>query len=372
MIRGTSPLKIYDGRMDFSQDQLAAIAAIDQWRATSKQSFTLGGLAGTGKSTILAHIADTWTNSAVVSLTGKAANVLRNKGVRRAQTLHSLMYLPFENETTGKISFARRPKLVTESGGHCYSVAVDEASMLDHLLMTDLESYGLPVLYVGDHGQLEPVGKDPGIMANPDFKLERIHRQEAENPIIRLAMAFREGRAVPTWQDPKGRVRIAAKHEITNYMDGTWQILCGFNRTRHRINADIRSRLGRKELPEAGERLICLRNNKDLRIFNGQQCIVTRGGSKIHGRSLSLEIRTDDGRQFVCPCLAEQFGNDLIDFRDQRLAQMDFGYAITCHKAQGDEWQKVVVYEEIIAAWSAQRWRYTAASRAAEQLVYLR
>ena len=54
---------------------------------------TLGGYAGTGKSTVISHLIDILPNWKVCAFTGKAANVLRKKGVP-ATTIHSLIYKP--------------------------------------------------------------------------------------------------------------------------------------------------------------------------------------------------------------------------------------------------------------------------------------
>ena len=60
----------------------------------NRQEFRLGGLAGTGKSTIVLHLHKALPNFAVCAFTGKAANVLRQKGVLTASTIHSLIYKP--------------------------------------------------------------------------------------------------------------------------------------------------------------------------------------------------------------------------------------------------------------------------------------
>jgi exodeoxyribonuclease-5 len=94
---------------DPSPDQQAALNAILEWRDTNprgdKQYLTLGGYAGTGKSTLVAHLAKTWVDVAVVALCGKAAHVLRTKGVP-AQTIHSLIYAPIK--IGGRVRYQRR------------------------------------------------------------------------------------------------------------------------------------------------------------------------------------------------------------------------------------------------------------------------
>lgn len=73
----------------------------------------------------------------------------------------------------------------------------------------------------------------------------------------------------------------------------------------------------------------------------------------------------------MLPCLREQFGQQPIkEFRSQKVALMDYGYCLTAHKAQGSEWNEVLVLEEIGRTWDPRRWRYTVATRAKERLVY--
>jgi exodeoxyribonuclease-5 len=251
------------------------------------------------------------------------------------------------------------------------TIIADEASMIDHVLFWDLLYYGIPVLFVGDHGQLEPIGTNPGIMAAPTLRLEQIHRQALGNPILRLATAFREGRRTPPWEDPKGRLSVLKKYAFDGLISPDVQAICGFNRTRHGVNRRVRQMMGvGHTLVAPGEKLICLKNNRDWNIFNGQQVIVL---DVIDRRriSIDLEVQTDDGRILTLTCLCEQFGRDPIKgFWEQDIALMDYGYCLTAHKAQGSEWDNVLVVEEIIDKWDARRWRYTAATRAKERLVY--
>jgi hypothetical protein len=47
----------------------------------------------------------------------------------------------------------------------------------------------------------------------------------------------------------------------------------------------------------------------------------------------------------------------------------DYGYCITCHKAQGSEWDKLLVFAEYMKGTDFQRWLYTAATRAKKKLI---
>jgi exodeoxyribonuclease V len=349
----------------FSPDQQAAIEKATEWRArATRQHMTLGGLAGTGKTTLIAHLADEWPDTATLAVCGKAAHVLRSKGVD-AQTVHSLLYVPMRC-VGSRLKFVKRLDL-----GDVRTIICDEASMVNAELFRDLLSFGLPVLFVGDHGQLEPIGANPRLMIDPDIRLEKIHRQAQGNPIVRLALAFREGRGVPLWKDPNGRLSVLEREEFERLVRPDVQIVCGFNKTRHAINRRVRRMLGFAGLTVAkGEKLICLRNNKDWNIFNGQQLVVLevlRQGDE----TIELEIQADDGRAFALPCLREQFGKDPVEgFWGHEIALMDYGYCLTAHKAQGSEWPEVLVLEELSRAWDERRWRYTVTTRAKERLTY--
>jgi len=171
--------------IDLSPDQARALEEIERWRTSSTKRLTLGGYAGTGKTTLIRELINQH-DASVCAFTGKAAFVLQSKGVE-ATTMHRLLYRPVR--VGGEVRFVKVQDLPTEL------VIVDEASMVDKVLMRDLESFPVKVLYVGDHGQLEPVGDDPGLMRDPDIRLEQIHRQASGSPIIQFAHHVREGHA---------------------------------------------------------------------------------------------------------------------------------------------------------------------------------
>jgi exodeoxyribonuclease-5 len=293
--------------VEFSQDQQDVLDEILAWRENHNRSpyLTLGGHAGTGKTTLISYLAGVWPQTAIVALCGKAAHVLRSRGVD-AQTLHSLIYFP---QKDAQKSFRFRKRISLEG---VETIIVDEASMIDHVLFADLMSYGLPVLFVGDHGQLEPIGTNANLMASPTLRLEKIHRQAKGNPILRLATAFREDRPVRPWKDKNGRLEVLHRHEFPDRISSDVQILCGFNKTRNRVNAQVRRILGIDHTIVApGERLICLQNHRRWNIFNGQQMKVLRIGHE-GKQTIHLEIQTDDGRAFMLPCLRQQFGHDQV------------------------------------------------------------
>lgn len=356
--------------LDFTLEQEAMLDRILEWRASGWRErdpyLTLGGYAGTGKTTLISYLAERWARVAILALCGKAVHVLRAKGAR-AQTIHNLLYVPYWT-SDGKLRFRKRHTL-----DDIETMIVDEASMIDHVLCMDILSFRVPVLFVGDHGQLEPIGTNANLMVNPMLRLETVHRQARDNPILRLATAFREGRAVPFWKDPHGRLEVVSRRRFDHLVSPNVQIICGFNKTRHQVNARVRALMGNsKELVAPGEKLICLKNNRAFNIFNGQQFTVVSVAHE-NKRTIDLKVEADDGRILTLPCLRQQFGQEQNrEFRSNEAALMDFGYCLTAHKAQGSEWDSVLVLEEIFKDWDPRRWRYTVVTRAKERLIYCR
>jgi len=252
----------------------------------NKQFITLGGYAGTGKTTLIAILRkllfkqDPKLKVAFAAFTGKAARVLKNylkendvlyKG-DSIGTIHSLIYSVIENEQHEIIGWKNKEELKVDL------IIIDEASMVDQKIWLDLLSYNIPILAVGDHGQLPPVNGQFNLMENPEIKLEEIHRQVADNPIIKLSIEARKYGRIKVGNYGKG-VRKLSKNDpesqeiIENYLQQYNQdtlILCGYNNTRIKLNNYLRTLLGfESALPQAGDRVICLRNKQQKAIFNG-------------------------------------------------------------------------------------------------------
>ncbi len=358
--------------MDFTADQMDAVYAIDHWfKSNHKQTFSLSGLAGTGKSYLVSYLCQKYHDVAVCAPTGKAAHVLRCNGTDDACTLHSLIY--HCKTVDRKPRFMKKPTLEHKL------IICDEASMVGRKENGDLLSFNIPVLYVGDHGQLEPVGDNPCLMKEPDVKLEIIHRQALNNPILRMATAFREGRENQVWQsmrekgwwqDKDKRVTVTTKEHANLLIGPDTQIICGYNATRHRINAEQRAKKGYKELICPGEPLVCLHNRNDQGLFNGQ-VVTCIGIGKIGNGTSDIWIGAGEGNTVKVKCLNQQFGaNTIADHNNMKVLLLDYAYALTAHKCQGSAFDDVLVMEEISPAWDARRWRYTCTTRARERIVY--
>lgn len=360
-----------------SKDQEIAIEAIEDWLHRSKNPyFAVGGLAGTGKSTIAAVLAnrlkDRGMRTVFAAPTGKAAAVLRAKGQPSAFTLHSLLYRVAGTHVDDDGN--ESPIFVDKSWeSHCDLLVVDEASMVTTRLFNDIADRGVRTLFIGDHGQLPPVGGNPRIMERATVRLEKIHRQAEGSGILQVAHAVRNGHEI-TAKHKSDDVRIgkilSLEHAVqTARKLGVSQTIVATNSERHRFNDFWRGELKGKP-PAIGERLMCLCNNRLENIWNGQSYVVEK-------------IRVDSGEIGVYDLRSEDDGSVrkhlpiyLPGLLDPTMASREnlyeganlftFSYACTAHKMQGSQAKHVMVIDRPTA--EPERWRYTAYTRAEEQL----
>ena len=260
--------------MEWSQQQEAALSAVSQWlKRGDSQVFRLFGYAGTGKTTLARELAEGVDGDVLfAAFTGKAAQVLREKGADSARTIHSLIYRP-RGESAEDDDGQRSPtfSLNRQSAvAKAALVVIDECSMVDEALGKDLLSFNTPILVLGDPGQLPPVaGGGFFTEAEPDFMLTEVHRQARDNPIIDLAMRVREGSPIEFGR--YGESSVIGRADIDQEMVlAADQVLVGTNRTRRLYNGRLRQLKGFTDvLPEAGDKLVCLRNNTEKGLLNG-------------------------------------------------------------------------------------------------------
>lgn len=340
--------------VELTEEQMACAEPLCK---LNKPMQTLGGLAGTGKTTLISYMTGRLRKFACCAFTGRAAEVLRSKGIE-ASTIHSLIYIPTEEKTSdGMPVFRLREKLDVDG------IIVDEASMVGPALYKDLMSFGLPTIFVGDHGQLEPVGEDMYLMRNPDYKLETVHRNAGD--IALFAHHLRDGKPAHEFKSSE-IIKIIQKRDCVQYLLDMDQIICARNDTRVAINKYVRELKGlRDPSPVKGDRIISLMNSKKLGIYNGTQGDVRTVSpmrmSALMDNGKSIRVKWD-----VSTFNSERPVKDIIG-----IHPFDYAYAVTCHKAQGGEWSKVMVLEQVCSLWDHRRWAYTAASRAREQLIWI-
>jgi exodeoxyribonuclease-5 len=432
---------------DLSPDQHEVFEAMRGWTGQpfdvgryggDPKLLTVGGLAGTGKTTLLGVFAA--SNNllvAYVTFTGRASSILARKlkaagasttdkmrppdgmkmrgaglslydphlapdsGPAFVGTIHRLLYRPVIDSKTEELTgWVKRDKL-----DRSYDlIVIDEASMVGASMLADLQVHGVPILAVGDHGQLPPVMDAGDLMKNPDLRLEKIHRQALGNPIIALAHAIREtgrfenARILMTGRDCRVQFRrkadvaqvlldaYAASPSAPSALDvGT---LCWMNRTRVQLNSTARKTLGHAGPPRRGEIVIALKNKPP--VYNGMRGVLTTDATPGHEPwivDLSVEF-PDEGlvaqRYEVCApqfCREKLFAN-VEELKARGMPEsfaragmpFDFGYALTTHKSQGSQFEHAIFYVDRPVRPDEEDWRrfaYTAVTRASERLTVL-
>lgn len=334
---------------------------------SNHQIQTLGGYAGTGKSTVIRVLLQALEQKnysfCACAFTGKATNVLRKKGMH-ANTIHSLIYEPVKDQNGDTIwNLAPATKFADQG---IDGFIVDEASMVSRELHQDLSHFNLPIIYVGDHGQLEPVGSNFNLMENPMYRLEQVHRNAGE--IAHFANHLRQGHSAVSFQGQKQVQIVKEEAVLDRHLAATDQVICAFNKTRVQLNQRVRieKQINYTYL-RAGEKVICLRNNRKEGLFNGMQGIV-----KKVWKNDRFDFVSDNKYYEKVRYDPDQLGLESYSFNSNQSANpFDYAYAITCHKAQGDEWNNVIVYEQRCDKWDNVRWAYTAASRAKYGLIWI-
>lgn len=381
---------------ELSTKQKDILNDILRWYKEKKTSYlTLGGYAGTGKTTLLGHLnlklhkEFKAINIAYCSFTGKASVVLKKKlqetnSLKSSDfvgTIHRLIYKAIVDERDVIIGWEKIP----EDDFKYELIVVDEASMVSQDIWRDLLSFNKPVLAVGDHGQLPPVEGKFNLMSNPMLRLEEIYRQEKENPIIVVSEMARKYGEIPVMEFSKCVKKFSRQDDdvmefltdkLSGYGDNN-MVLVGYNHTRVKLNEGIRQLLEFEgKQPTIGDRVICLRNNTQLGIFNGMLGTI-QSIEQIKQKDLPDYYQTDilfDGENdvFHLPISIEQFGQkETIKGSTREINLFDFGYALTVHKAQGSQAEKVILFEERFPRMDDDNWRrwlYTGVTRATKEL----
>lgn len=379
-------------------------------RYKAHEAYTcISGYAGTGKSTLIKFIIAALGlephQVCYVAYTGKAAQVLKQKGCPNPITAHKLLYRakPMPN---GTYKFEAKSKLE----GHYEIIVVDEVSMLPKEMWLKLLSHRVHVIACGDPFQLPPIDKDSDnhVLDNPHVFLDEIMRQAYDSEIIRFSMWIREGKPINQFPASGSQVMMIQPQEIvTGMYDWADQILCATNAKRNEINNFMRQIKGFGPEPQVGDKIISLRNQWEFFSNNIQEPAPLTNGTigtiEIANKSnifvpywvsekpipvLYTTMLDENNDRFdyipidyTSITTGEKFLNGKQEYlmkKNKKCAEPPFefayAYGITCHKAQGSEWEKVLVYEERFPFDKEEhaRWAYTAATRASEKLVWIK
>lgn len=360
-------------------------------------------LTGTGKSTLVKFIIQALglKNSDVcyVAYTGKAALVLRDKGCPNAMTAHRLLYQSFPRADGTFFHKVRRPidpyKLIV----------VDEISMLPKEMWELLLSHNIHIIALGDPFQLPPIGEDNGVLAGAHIFLDEIMRQAQESEIIRLTMDIRAGKPLELFKGNEVQV-IDKKDLVAGMFLWADQIICAKNETRRWVNNLVRKYKygdGIDANPVVGDKIICLRNDWETVTEHGDvlvngmtghiEKISYEKGFSMMPKVMLLDIMPEgyDEKELFHVEEDVRFRRINSDYklittgeptvtkanfkrfpRAWKPNEFDYGYCVTCHKSQGSEYDKVLVFEEFLRGGDHARWLYTAATRAKKKLVIVR
>ena len=349
---------------------------------------------------------------AILAPTNKAASVLRMRGVP-ATTIHRILYTPVYDPEYERIAAwlagqGERPEIeglteVALDRAHAFYQTnrsipgalaaavlrgsdfitgwkrredpldvgfVDEASMLDDKQFQDLREIFPTLLLFGDPAQLAPVNQSGTMVfdtlpAPAKLTLSRIHRQEADNPILDLAHALADPQLefhdFETMVEEKSRTDDRVRHAQRVEVDlmARSPVLVWRNATRIRLITAFRAVHGapETELLE-GEPLICdgielpMKHRKkrlDLEargLIKGAQVIYLGPGRK-PGFSRLHVIGAEDPQVSAASIVKIEKPDEeepFIPFAARMGATFLHGAAVTIHKAQGSQWRDVQVF----------------------------
>ena len=327
--------------------------------------FRLGGYAGTGKTTCAEYIVDAVQYPIPCAYCGKAAARMIEKGVSGATTIHRAIY----TYDMKRKRFFKKDEVLGEY------FLIDEGSMVGSKIWADILSFRKPVIIIGDPGQLQPVGDDdPHLMRDCDYVLQEPHRQALKSGIIQYATDIRKGfETQEAYPDVEIRRTRRGHRPTDDDIVGNDIMLCGWNNTRVDLNIRYRNIMGLKGLISEGERIIVLRNDYSHNVFNGQMFTVLHAdpiGSDVHMVECVDALGVHHSFSVGNAQFNAQKGPKWTNGASTVFA--DYAYCTTTHKAQGSEWDNVLVVDEDGGdLWDQTRWRYTAVTRAAKKLTML-
>lgn len=369
---------------------------------------TISGYAGTGKSTLIKFIIAALglepEQVCYVAYTGKAAQVLKQKGCPNPFTAHKLLYKakPMPNGT-----FKFEPKPSLDEGLEV--IIVDEVSMLPKEMWLRLLSHRIHVIACGDPFQLPPIDKDSDnhVLDHPHVFLDEIMRQAYDSEIIRFSMWIREGKPINEFPASGQQVMFVKSSQIvTGMYDWADQILCATNAKRNAINVNMRQIKGFGPEPAIGDKIISLRNQWEFfsnslsdpaPLTNGTIGVIQNTDrydmtlpywiSEKKIPILYTNMIDENGDVFnyipvdyTSLTTGEKFLTGKQEFQMRKNPkcpdppfEFAYAYGITVWKAQGSEWDKVLGFEESFPydKETHQRCAYTLATRAREKLVYI-
>lgn len=384
--------------MALTLSQEIAYKRIMSWYKNQESDvFKLGGPAGSGKSYLIALVAEDIgvENCLLITPTGKAANNLI-KAALPARTIHSQIYhvksddggSAVDFDSVGEDAFKNLTAILEQSSNNGYDfsseearfclkdqldkdyklIIIDEGSMVGGNLLSDVLSFNIPTLLVGDPNQLPPVN-DSTVFKTCDYYLTEIVRQAQGSPVIYLSQEVLQGRLkVGSYGACMVRKGPISDNELC-YAD---VVLTDTNVSRSNLNSRMRQlaldfRQQSRPL-SVGDRVICRTNtnitsSEGFTLTNGAQGVIRK--IKHNNRSYSLVDMVMDTPDLGAFSFIGTTRPELFPAR-LRPPKIEYGYALTVHLSQGSEWPNVIYQQCSFMKKSAM---YTAITRAKESVL---
>lgn len=336
------------------------------------------GGAGTGKTTVLGalykELKSRRIKTALCAPTGRAAKRVEELTKIKATTVHRLLAYPMPEEDLDGNAVPGEPRRNRQNPFDETCIIVDEASMLSPTLHRQLLD-ALPrtgmIRFIGDNNQLPPVedGKPPFIdmlTRFPKVELSFNYRSDDEivsnaGRILRGMLPVRNSRFEIHYSDAPVQHLIEYAKTHRYYADDQHQIIVPTRRGKvgtDRINPALQLKfnprgplLKLERYPEgknqiippplgvrAGDKYLWIKNDYKLNMFNGEIGRI----EELDEEQGTLLLTAGDRRVLIEPRVKTYsiYHNTVIDYDPRK--QIELGYAITTHKAQGSEFDTVV------------------------------
>jgi len=379
---------------DLSEDQVRAVHEAQAWYASRDiRPFYISGPAGSGKTTVAGHVLSVLgTTTQALAPTNRAAQVLRNRGVSGARTIHSVLFQPTqwcwtdnhkvdsrcpESKHQHGVRFFKRED--PPPGVKCFTI--DEASMVGERVGNDIKLFGIKTIVIGDPYQLSPVMDKAAYSVSelPGMALEISHRFDSLSDIGKLANTIRLSSGLKDWWKilPYVGFGDVEKYDL---------VLAWRNDTRWQIITTMRSIQGKSlEVPEVGDRLISVANTYEVGVLNGYELTVAGpvtpsthyGAWNIPTEEAGVVTAWKAGfRDFE----GEQWSAQQARKKGSGICALTWSECITVHKAQGGEWDNVLVVDDFEMMdkplskeeGAVNTWAYTAVTRAKLKIDFIK
>ena len=408
--------------IDFTDGQKQALNKVYKFLQSDDNFFLLAGYSGCGKTTIAENIANA-CKATLLAPTNAAVNRLKEKidnSLLGYSTIHSALFAAGDKKNTFFVDKTLRARGI---------YIVDECSMIDkyvlEVLIKQATEKQCKMIFMGDSFQLEPVGENPFIFnweksypesffAHNKYELTEVKRYDGS--LLKIATEMRINKK-PRFQQPEDSDLTSVKKfskalakDISS--DGNYVVLTSTNERRVVYNEKIRAYKFRdREIDKyvqnndilvsvsnsgpysngeiytinqaqlISEFEVCIEGRKDGDVksftallyrhgFNMTLLIPNLTEASLHGQQIiqSIKNKTTVVPDHVYKILVNKFtprNGTTRYFFNKDVIIATYGYAISCHKAQGQEWDNVYIDAGwLMPVWDSAKWFYTAITRA--------